>query len=128
MIIPIDVVFKYIDEHPGELRMSYEGYKFSIRRSIAHKAIGLTCVVEDCGRTGEFYALELWKGGQLHLDLYTTLSNGSEVLMTIDHILPKSKGGPDEIPNYQMMCCTCNAKKADKVEEKIMLEEFVTPT
>jgi 5-methylcytosine-specific restriction endonuclease McrA len=35
--------------------------------------------------------------------------------MTIDHILPRSKGGKDTLENLQPMCSSCNAKKADKV-------------
>jgi 5-methylcytosine-specific restriction endonuclease McrA len=31
--------------------------------------------------------------------------------MTKDHILAKSKGGVDELANYQTMCSTCNNLK-----------------
>jgi len=37
------------------------------------------------------------------------------VLMTIDHILPKSRGGGNNINNYQPMCQPCNSKKGNKV-------------
>jgi len=31
-----------------------------------------------------------------------------------DHIMPVSKGGPNEAWNIQFLCVTCNAKKSDK--------------
>ena len=34
--------------------------------------------------------------------------------MTKDHIIPKSKGGKNELSNYQTMCTYCNNEKADK--------------
>lgn len=37
--------------------------------------------------------------------------NGKEVLMTKDHIIPKSKGGANDISNYQTMCKRCNEAK-----------------
>lgn len=35
--------------------------------------------------------------------------------LTIDHILPKSKGGKNNIKNYQPMCKKCNLEKSDKI-------------
>lgn len=112
-ILSIDFIFKYIEDHPEATRMNYGGYCFSLRRIIVHKAIGVVCV--NCGLEGYHYALEQWYDGSLHLDLYAKLPNGSERLMTIDHIIPKSKGGPNVISNYQMMCCTCNQKKGNNI-------------
>ena len=33
--------------------------------------------------------------------------------LTLDHILPKSKGGTDALDNLQTMCRTCNQAKRD---------------
>lgn len=41
------------------------------------------------------------------------MKNGNEVMLTRDHIYPKSKGGLDNIKNYQVLCVKCNQKKAD---------------
>jgi 5-methylcytosine-specific restriction endonuclease McrA len=35
--------------------------------------------------------------------------------MTIDHIIPKSKGGTDRWPNLQLMCGPCNNRKGDRI-------------
>lgn len=35
-------------------------------------------------------------------------------VLTIDHITPRSRGGPDTIGNLQLMCHTCNAIKGNR--------------
>ena len=34
-------------------------------------------------------------------------------ILHVDHILPRSKGGRDEINNYQTLCFVCNIGKSD---------------
>lgn len=34
--------------------------------------------------------------------------------MTVDHILPRAKGGTDHIENLQLLCGFCNSKKGGK--------------
>ncbi len=36
------------------------------------------------------------------------------IILHVDHILPRSKGGRDEIDNYQTLCFTCNIGKSNK--------------
>lgn len=72
---------------------------------------GYTCV--DCGLEGKYFALEKdKKANRYHLNLYS-VKDGEEILMTKDHIIPKSKGGIDELNNYQTMCRICNGKKGN---------------
>jgi len=40
-------------------------------------------------------------------------AQGREVLMTHDHIVPRSKGGKNHISNVQTMCAPCNSKKGN---------------
>ena len=70
---------------------------------------------------GSFFALERTLDGRkylpYHLNLYAKDKEGHEVLMTKDHIHPKSLGGRNTLENMQTACRPCNGKKADKVEE-----------
>ena len=52
-----------------------------------------------------------------HLNLYAVDDNGDEILMTKDHIMPRSKCGIDDISNYQTMCKLCNEAKGNKLED-----------
>ena len=38
---------------------------------------------------------------------------GDHKSLVVDHVIPWSKGGPDEMDNYQTLCAPCNAKKRD---------------
>lgn len=42
--------------------------------------------------------------------------------LTIDHKLPKSRGGRNDIGNLQLLCHACNQLKADGSEEQLMAE------
>lgn len=44
-----------------------------------------------------------------------TKDNGEDVLMTIDHIQPRSKNGSNSLKNLQTMCRICNMEKGDKI-------------
>lgn len=80
----------------------------------------LRCV--GCGIQGEFFAVERDRKGYVlsyHLNLYAmSKNNGGEILLTKDHIRPKSKGGKNWMSNYQTMCKRCNFSKGDKWVEK----------
>jgi 5-methylcytosine-specific restriction endonuclease McrA len=77
---------------------------------------GTTCVT--CGIKGEVIHLDRWHDGSLHVDLYGKTIDNKLMLMTIDHIKPKSKGGKNNISNYQPMCQLCNTTKGAKYDSK----------
>ena len=43
---------------------------------------------------------------------------GSTKSLTIDHVIPKSKGGEDTWENLVVACSSCNVKKGDKLLEQ----------
>lgn len=74
------------------------------------------CKCSKCGIEGKYFVKERSEDqNRWHLNLYAIDENGEEVLMTKDHIIPKSKGGKDSIENYQTMCIKCNMQKADSI-------------
>ena len=74
---------------------------------------GIKCV--NCGLEGNIVIK--WRhigkkgSGGIHWDILHMRKDGSHVLMTVDHIIPKSLGGHNEIFNLQPMCAPCNERK-----------------
>jgi len=93
------------DGRVWQVRMNSHRY-WTFRRS-------LSCVV--CGIEGTVMSLERTEGtgGQPHFNLYATAGDGKRVLMTKDHIEPRSKGGCDGDGNFQTMCTVCNGLKSN---------------
>lgn len=91
----------------------YDVYKRSMRyKTFIEK--GYKCVC--CDRVGAYYALECNEKEnpkRAHFNLYSA----DDILMTKDHIFPKSKGGKDVIENMQTMCTICNKNKGSDVPE-----------
>ncbi len=58
-----------------------------------------------------------------HLNPYGIGQQGQEVLMTLDHIHPRSKGGPKEDSNIQVLCRDCNRIKANKFLTPVQILE-----
>jgi 5-methylcytosine-specific restriction endonuclease McrA len=50
-----------------------------------------------------------------------------ETNLTIDHILPKARGGKDTWENLVASCVRCNNKKGDRTPEEAGLELNVRP-
>ena len=65
------------------------------------------CVCVTCGRVGTKLLETEGQKGDIHIDLYTE----DLILMTIDHVTPKVKGGSDDMDNLEPMCSLCNWHK-----------------
>jgi hypothetical protein len=73
---------------------------------------GRTCV--RCGCSGDRILVWEANDGVRHVDLFSKNASGDLVMMTRDHIIPRSKNGPNNLFNYQPMCARCNFKKGNK--------------
>jgi hypothetical protein len=81
---------------------------------------GIVCA--NCGLEGKYFVLERGKNDdpdKFHFNLYGRNKHGHEVMLTKDHIFPKSEGGKNKLSNYQPLCFRCNQKKANKIPESM---------
>jgi 5-methylcytosine-specific restriction endonuclease McrA len=76
-----------------------------------------------CGVEGTKIRLEQAAKDNPHFNLYAIKDN-EYILMTKDHIIPKSKGGKDCLSNYQTMCGICNFLKKDSSLNNKQIKEF----
>jgi 5-methylcytosine-specific restriction endonuclease McrA len=82
------------------------GVPGSIRRKLI-RASGYMCA--KCGAIGKEIR---WPSGA-----FTFPTDIEGVYLSIDHIVPRSKGGPEqELSNLRVLCTRCNTKKGSRVE------------
>ncbi len=87
-------------------------------QSQRYKLFSKNHVCVKCGLKGEYYTLEYQtysdNQNQPHFNLYG-VKDGLEIMLTKDHIQPKSKEGKNNLKNYQTMCIICNQEKGNNV-------------
>jgi len=117
---PVDYVMPFVLGVSGRIgnrhRIRFEGVLVNMAsdrmRCFLHS--GTICIC--CGLKARYFALERLSGaGEYGLNLYG-IRNGREVMFTKDHIVPKCKGGPSSLENYQTMCEHCNGVKGCGIE------------
>ena len=98
---------------PGEYK-TIDGVKVKVT-SQRYKVFQDNRVCVNCGLEGSFLAIEKFSEDikKYHINMYGVNKHGHEVLMTKDHIIPKSKGGKNIQSNYQTMCTKCNIGKGN---------------
>lgn len=72
-----------------------------------------------CGLEGQYFLLQrqIEVGPNSgHFNMFADV-DGKPILFTKDHILPKSRGGPNDMYNLCTLCEPCNQSKADNVVE-----------
>lgn len=110
---PEDVFpFITVEDSKREYRIGDEIYEVRMNSERYHVfKSNPYCVA--CGLQGTRMLLDKNPGDLTpHFNFYA-VENDRLVLMTKDHILPKSKGGNDELSNYSTCCAICNNLKGD---------------
>ena len=111
----------YHRKRPDRVMLDGDMIKANSQRLQLFYTKGFKCV--NCGTEGKFFIKVKNRSnkGELdnfyHLELVGITPSGKYVLMTKDHILPKSKGGKDVLENYQTMCFECNNQKSNNSDE-----------
>lgn len=102
-------VFPYITVHEEKREYVANGKSYLVRmNSDRYFVFRDNAVCVSCGIVGTKMILDMNPGDQSpHFNLYGE-EVGRLVLMTKDHIMPKSRGGEDVLGNYRTMCSTCN--------------------
>lgn len=113
----VDEVFDAMDSQRGKRAFLPDGREFkrTSQRMQMFRQCGVDCVT--CGIQGNVFILETHRADVTpHLNLYAVMGN-EMVLMTKDHIFPRSMGGANTLDNYQTMCQPCNGAKSNTIFE-----------
>jgi 5-methylcytosine-specific restriction endonuclease McrA len=77
------------------------------------KEKGFNCVC--CGIAANKIYVEIDNMKSAHVNFYHS-SEDKEIMLTRDHIIPKSKGGTNLQSNIQPMCQICNQNKGNELQ------------
>ena len=86
-----------------------EDYKDHRRMRVFYNK-GVECI--NCGLEATQLAIGIDNAGKKHIDIYTD----DFYPLTVDHTIPRSKGGSDDLENLEPMCARCNTKKGNQLD------------
>lgn len=104
-------VFPLIEKAKVKTIKNIENVCVGSKRLLHFKRLPV-CV--KCGCEGTIFHVEENEYGKRTLS-FCALKGDREVIMTLDHIIPKSRGGMGDRFNLQTMCFDCNLEKGDKI-------------
>ena len=119
LIYPLgDTGYERVEERPlADLELWKDHRRLTV---FYHK--GFECANPKCNNVGTRLIKGSDFGGNMHWDVYTD----DLVLMTVDHIIPLSKGGSDDLRNKNPMCRPCNTAKSNKIQPQYLTEDVDT--
>lgn len=129
----IEAVLSFVTMLTRKKQKRYEVDKISYEvkmhsRRYAMFLHNISCV--RCGIIGEFFMLERMTDApprNAHFNMYgLDKITREKVLMTKDHIIPRSVGGADHPDNYQTMCSVCNQDKGASLEAESVCKQKST--
>jgi len=106
-------------KHPFNFWAHKNGQSFNPKQnSQRYELFSKNTKCANCDINGTVVVLEKGpKDKTPHFNLYGLNDEGKRVLMTKDHIKPKSLGGLNAPSNYQTMCIVCNELKGSDYGE-----------
>ncbi len=100
-----------------EIRSTYSSYKLP-------KVMRLYCKIGDINVV-KFNRLNVFYRDRFHCQYCNTKFKANE--LTLDHVHPRSKGGPTNWENIVTACADCNNKKADKLMNECQMYPLKKP-
>lgn len=97
--------------HPERYHAIHSGWKK--RNPEAVRAMGNKRRMLETAAPGEHYSAAEWKAMKARYDHRCLMCCRQEptIRLTVDHIVPVSRGGSNSIDNLQPLCKSCNSKK-----------------
>ena len=105
-------IFPYVTDEETYKEYIAQDTSYKVRmNSLRYRTFKRNPVCACCGLVGVKFLLELpCDAHSPHFNFYG-VKNGKLIMMTRDHIIPKSKGGQETLENMQTMCVTDNGIK-----------------
>lgn len=100
------------------IEYKHESTIYQIRWSPSYDMMTKNATCVECGLVANHVHLGYALDGspfKPHFRIFHKDQNSQLTLMTRDHIIPASVGGPDKLWNFQTMCSTCNNKKSNTI-------------
>jgi len=117
--ISVEELFSLLNEGKQSTPINGREYLFkNFPRLEVFQRDGCRCIC--CGLVGTKAIL----GGQA-IGIYA-IKNGKYIPITLDHIIPRSRGGPTSSENLQTMCKICNLIKGDRIMTVEKLRKKIT--
>ena len=66
----------------------------------------------------ELRGREVWQGKCLHCNTHLAVALDGQPISraTVEHILPRTAGGGDDLPNLALACARCNSQKGIRID------------
>ena len=111
----LEQIIPLLSKHKESFTINDKEYVVYLGKS-TQKLFAGSQVCVNCGRTGTHF--RLYHDPKQSIPKFINsmcLFSDDNMLMTADHIVPRSAGGLTHSINLQVMCLKCNQKKADKL-------------
>lgn len=122
-VFEIEDVLPFINDNKRDRKIYVANNKeFKVRMdSMRYKVFARSLYCIKCNIKGSVFLLQRIEDKSInndtaHFNLYAKDDNGNLILMTQDHIIPKSKGGKDHLNNLRTMCSSCNCKRGNNID------------